>query len=66
MRVESIHAARDEALFESLEDNQLALSLLLAVKDSRNIQLRSREEVAIEEEDFWTQAEEANAIDPVG
>ena len=66
MKVESIHAARDEALFESLEDNQLALSLLLAVKDSRNIQLRSREEVAIEEEDFWTQAEEANAIDPVG
>jgi hypothetical protein len=36
--------------------------LLLA----RNIQIRAQEDAAIDAEDILTQAEEANALDPVG
>ncbi len=39
---------------------------LLATREARDILARAQEEAAIEAEDFWTQAEEANAIDPVG
>ena len=40
--------------------------LLLASQGARNLETRVQEEVAIDAEDFWTQAEEANAIDPIG
>jgi len=43
-----------------------ALSLLLALEEARNLQRRAQEEAAIEAEDILTQAEEANALDPVG
>jgi hypothetical protein len=42
------------------------LSLLLALEEARNLQRRVREEAAIEAEDILMQAEEANALDPVG
>ena len=42
------------------------LSLLLALREARDLQRRAQEEAAIEAEDILTQAEEANALDPVG
>ena len=42
------------------------LSLLLALEEARDIQRRGQEEAAIEAEDILMQAEEANALDPVG
>jgi hypothetical protein len=33
---------------------------------ARNIQTRAQEDAAIDAEDILTQAEEANALDPVG
>lgn len=43
-----------------------ALLLLLATQSATDIQTRAREEAAIDAEDILTQAEEANALDPVG
>ena len=40
--------------------------LLFAAQDVRNIQTRAQEDAAIDAEDILTQAEEANAMDPVG
>ncbi len=37
---------------------------LLASREVRDI--RAQEETAIDAEDFWTQAEEACAVDPIG
>ncbi len=42
------------------------LSLLLALEEARDLQRRAQEEAAIEAEDILMQAEEANALDPVG
>ena len=42
------------------------LSLLLALEEARELQRRAQEEAAIEAEDILMQAEEANALDPVG
>ncbi len=43
------------------------LSLLLALEEATNIRRRAQEEeAAIEAEDILAQAEEANALDPVG
>jgi hypothetical protein len=39
---------------------------LFAAQDVRNIQTRAQEDAAIDAEDILTQAEEANAMDPVG
>ena len=37
---------------------------LLASREARDT--RAQEETAIDAEDFWTQAEEACAVDPIG
>ncbi len=42
------------------------LSLLLALGEATDLQRRAQEEAAIEAEDILMQAEEANALDPVG
>ncbi len=42
------------------------LSFLLALREVRGLQRRAQEEAAIEAEDILMQAEEANALDPVG
>ena len=42
------------------------LLFLLAARDARNLQTRAQEDAAIDAEDILTQAEEANAMDPVG
>ena len=66
MMINAIDAARDKGLSALPRDERLTLSLLLATQGAMNVQLRSQEDEAIEGEDFWTQAEEANAIDPIG
>jgi len=42
------------------------LLLLLANENTRAVQTRAQEDAAIEAKDILTQAEEANAFDPVG
>jgi len=42
-----------------------ALLLLLAAQEARDTQRRA-EEAAIDAEDYWTQAEEACAVEPIG
>ena len=42
------------------------LSLVLALKEAKDLQRRVQEEAAIDAEDILMQAEEANALDPVG
>lgn len=64
MTINVIDTARDRSLSESPIGDEETLLLLLAARDARYI--REQEEAAIDEEDFWTQAEEANAIDPIG
>jgi hypothetical protein len=48
------------------ERGERTLTRLLGTREAREILRRAREEAAIEAEDTLTQAEEANAIDPVG
>ena len=47
-------------------DTRTSLLLLLATQEARDIQRRAQEEAAIDAEDFWTQAEEACAVDLIG
>jgi hypothetical protein len=49
-------------------DSERTLLLLLAVQSAENIKasIRAREDAAIDAEDILTQAEEANALNPVG
>ncbi len=47
-------------------NGERTLSLLLALGEARDLQRRAQEEAAIEAEDILAQAEEANALDPVG
>jgi hypothetical protein len=63
MTINVIDTARDRTLSESPIGDEQALFLLLAARDANYI--REQEEAAIDQEDFWTQAEEANAIDPM-
>lgn len=63
MTISVIEAARDRGLSTYPIGDEETLLLLLAARDARYI--REREEAAIDEEDYWTQAEEANAIDPM-
>lgn len=64
MTINIIDTARDRDPFAPPIGDEEAFLLLLAAQDARYI--REQEEAAIDEEDFWTQAEEANAIDPIG
>ena len=63
MTINVIEAARDRNLSAHPIGDEETLLLLLAARDARYV--REREEATIDEEDFWTQAEEANAIDPM-
>jgi len=64
MTIYVIVVARDRGLSASPTGDEETFLLLLATQHARYI--REQEEAAIDEEDFWTQAEEANAIDPIG
>ena len=47
-------------------NGERTLSLLLALREARDLQSRAQEEAALDAEDILMQAEEANALDPVG
>ncbi len=47
-------------------NGERTLSLVLALKEAKDLQRRVQEEAAIDAEDILMQAEEANALDPVG
>ena len=64
MTIYVIVAARDRGLSASPIGDEETFLFLLAAQHARYI--REQEEAAIDEEDFWTQAEEANAIGPIG
>lgn len=64
MTINIIDVAKGRDPFAPPIGDEETFLLLLAAQDARYI--REQEEAAIDEEDFWTQAEEANAIDPIG
>ena len=64
MTTNVIDAARDKGLSAYPIGDEEKFLLLLAAQDARYI--REQEEAAIDAEDYWTQAEVANAIDPIG
>jgi hypothetical protein len=64
MTINVIDVARDTSAPPRSGDQTLLL--LLAAQGARGIQTHAQEEAAIDAEDFWTQSEEANAIDPIG
>jgi hypothetical protein len=59
-----IDVARDTDPFAPTGEGEQALLRLLASQEARYI--REQEEAAIEAEDYWGQAEEACAVDPIG
>lgn len=66
MTINIIDAARDwDPSAPPIGDEQTLL-LLLASQGDGNMRTRMLEEEVIDAEDFWTIAEEANAIDPIG
>jgi hypothetical protein len=65
MTIGLIDAARDEGAFASpAESSRRAWLRLLASQEARYA--REKEEATIEAEDYWGQAEEACAVDPIG
>ncbi len=66
MTIDVTETATGKGPFATPGDGKRTLLLLLATQDARDIQRRVQEEMAIEAEDFWTQAEEACAVDPIG
>ena len=64
MTIDLIDAATDEGAFASPAESGQAWLRLLASLEARYT--RGREEAAIEAEDYWEQAEEACAVDPIG
>ena len=62
--VDVIDPARERRSFATLGEGELGLLRLLASQEARYI--REQEEAAIEAEDFWGQAEEACAVEPIG
>jgi len=50
----------------TMGNGERTLSLLLALREARDLQRRAQEEAALDAEDILMQAEEANALDPVG
>jgi hypothetical protein len=64
MIVDITDAAIEQRTFAPLEEGERMWLHLLASQEARHI--REQEEAAIEAEDYWGQAEEACAIDPIG
>ncbi len=64
MAINLIGTVRDNDLFVLAGGVEQALLGLLASQEVRDT--RVQEEAAIDAEDFWTQADEACAVDPIG
>jgi hypothetical protein len=66
MTIDVVEAARTgRGSFATLGDGERT-SPLFVLASERHLQPCAREEAAIDAEDILTQAEEANALDPVG
>lgn len=61
------HPTADRDAATTWDDKQTA-RLLIALRDMEDLEARrrAREDAALDAEDILTQAEEANALDPVG
>ena len=64
MTIGLVDSARDESAFVSPTERGRAWLRLLASQEVRYF--REREDTAIEAEDYWEQAEEVCAVDPIG
>jgi hypothetical protein len=64
MTINLIGSARDNDPHALAGEVEQALLRLLASRELRDT--RAQEEAAIEAEDYWGQAEEACAVDPIG
>ena len=64
MTINLAGTAEDNDSLAVTREVERALSRLLASRELRDT--RAQEEAAIDAEDFWTQAEEACAVDPIG
>jgi len=65
MTINLIGPAREQRSLASPGEGELGLLRLLFSQEARYIR-QQEEEAAIEAEDFWSQAEEGCAMDPVG
>jgi hypothetical protein len=64
MAINLTGTAKDNDPLALTREVEQALLRLLAGRELRDT--RAQEEAAIDAEDYWTQAEEACAVDPVG
>jgi hypothetical protein len=64
MTINLTGTAKDNDPLALTREVERALLRLLASREVRDT--RAQEETAIDAEDFWTQAEEACAVDPIG
>ena len=65
MTIDVVDAARENGhYFTPPREGERTLARMLAMQEARYV--REREEAAIEAEDYWGQAEEACAVDPIG
>ena len=64
LTIDIVGAAREKRSFAPLGEGERTWLHFLASQEARYI--RKQEEAAIEAEDYWGQAEEACAIDPIG
>jgi hypothetical protein len=62
--VDVIDSAREQRTLASLGEGERTWLRFLASQEARHI--REQDEAAIEAEDYWGQAEEAYAVDPIG
>jgi hypothetical protein len=64
MTIKLTGTARDDDALALTREVKQVLLRLLASREVRDT--RTQEEAAIDAEDFWTQAEEACTVDPIG
>jgi hypothetical protein len=64
MMIDVIGAATEKRSFAPLGEGERMWLRFLACQEARYI--REQEEAAIEAKDYWGQAEEACAVDPIG
>jgi hypothetical protein len=64
MTIDVIGAATEKGSFAPLGKGERMWLSYLACQEARYI--REQEEAAIEAKDYWGQAEEAYAVDPIG
>ncbi len=64
MTIDFIDAASEQGTFAPLGEDERTWLRFLASQEARYI--REQDEATIEAEDYWGQADEACAVDPIG